>query len=254
MAPTFVVYIDESGDEGFSFGRGSSEWFVLCAVITKKANDLETVMLVDEARSQLGKRERQPLHFRDLRHEQRLPLVARIAKADLRTICICVHKPSLSEPETFQERFRLYFYTARYLLERVSWYCRDHTTARDTGDGSAQIIFSNRSGMSYDELRTYLHELESRSHYSDIRIEWWAIRPEQIAAYPPARRLGLQIADAVAGSFYYAIEFSQHGFTEDRYARMLIAHCSDTGTDLGLSEGPKSHPGMGPDVARASRP
>ena len=33
-----------------------------------------------------------------------------------------------------------------------------------------------------------------------------------------------------------------------------IAYCSDNGTHLGLSEGPKSHPGMGPDVARASRP
>lgn len=26
-APTFVVYIDESGDEGFRFNGGSSKWF-----------------------------------------------------------------------------------------------------------------------------------------------------------------------------------------------------------------------------------
>jgi len=49
-SPTFVVYVDESGDEGFSFGRGSSEWFVLSAVIIKKANELETVKLVDRIR------------------------------------------------------------------------------------------------------------------------------------------------------------------------------------------------------------
>ena len=30
---TFVVYIDESGDDGFCFGRGSSEWFVLLTSI-----------------------------------------------------------------------------------------------------------------------------------------------------------------------------------------------------------------------------
>ena len=42
MSATFVVYIDESGDEGFSFGKGSSEWFVLSAVVTKKAQNAET--------------------------------------------------------------------------------------------------------------------------------------------------------------------------------------------------------------------
>lgn len=48
--PTFIAYVDESGDEGFSFGRGSSDWFVLAAVITKQNNDLETVKLVDRVR------------------------------------------------------------------------------------------------------------------------------------------------------------------------------------------------------------
>ncbi len=33
--------------------------------------------------------------------------------------------------------------------------------------------------------------------------------------------MGLQIADAVAGAFFYAVQPSQHGFVEDRYARIL---------------------------------
>lgn len=47
MTATFVVYIDESGDEGFAFDRGSSAWFVLLAVIVKKTEELATVKLVD---------------------------------------------------------------------------------------------------------------------------------------------------------------------------------------------------------------
>lgn len=35
--PTFNVYLDESGDEGFQFGQGSSDWFVLSAVVTRCA-------------------------------------------------------------------------------------------------------------------------------------------------------------------------------------------------------------------------
>jgi hypothetical protein len=44
MAATFVVYIDESGDEGFAFSEGSSEWFILSGVVTRKAKDLATLL------------------------------------------------------------------------------------------------------------------------------------------------------------------------------------------------------------------
>ena len=144
------------------------EWFVLSAVITA-GRLTETVKLVDEARAALGEPPRKQLHFKDLRHEHRLLYVDRIARASLKTVSILVHKPALQEPEKFQERYRLYFYTTRYLLERVSWYCRDHRYASDGGDGSAEVIFSNRSGMSYAELCGYLDRLRSRYNTS---IAW----------------------------------------------------------------------------------
>lgn len=221
MSATFVVYIDESGDEGFSFGKGSSDWFVLSAAITRKATDLETVKLVDRVRTFLKKPEKKPLHFRDLKHEQRLPFVAEIAKADLRTVSILTYKPLLKEPEKFQERYRLYYYAARFLFERVSWYCRDHRTPHDAGDGSMEIVFSNRSGMSYAEMRAYLNYLKDRTGPLDVRIHWPTLNPDQITAYTSGKRMGLQIADAVASGLFYAVQSSQYGFLEDRYAKLL---------------------------------
>jgi len=41
MSASFVVYVDESGDDGFSFGQGSPELFVLSAVVTRKTKDLD---------------------------------------------------------------------------------------------------------------------------------------------------------------------------------------------------------------------
>jgi len=219
--PTFIVYVDESGDEGFNFGEGSSEWFVLSGVVTRKENDLETVRLVDKARSVTGKPDRKPLHFRRLKHEQRLPFLKEIASAPLRAASVIVHKPSLREPEKFRERYRLYFYSVRYLLERVSWYCRDNRTRHDSGNGSAEVVFSNRSGMSYDEMRSYLRLLKRQTSSIDVRIDWSVIKTGQIVAYSAGKRMGLQIADAVASSFFYAVQPSQYGFREDRYARML---------------------------------
>jgi hypothetical protein len=98
MAYTFVVYVDESGDEGFRFGAGSSDWFVLSAVVTRRATDLAVTRLVDDVRASLNRPARKPLHFKDMRHEHRLLYVDRIAHADLRTISILVHKPSLQKP------------------------------------------------------------------------------------------------------------------------------------------------------------
>jgi hypothetical protein len=55
----------------------------------------------------------------------------------------------------------------------------------------------------------------------DFRIDWSVIKPSQIAAYTSGRRMELQIADAVASSYFYAVQPSSYGFTEDRFARML---------------------------------
>jgi hypothetical protein len=221
MNPTFVVYIDESGDEGFSFGQGSSEWFILSAVTTRKAKDLETVKLVDQVRALLGKPEKKPLHFRDIKHEQRLPYVDAITNADLRAVCVLIHKPSVSEPDRSAERYWLYFCGVGLLLERVSWCCRDYRPLDDRGDGPAELVFSNRAEMSYATLRNYLDLLKAQSGISDVRVEWSVISPDLITVFTPGKRMGLQIADAVASSFYYAVQPSRHGFTEDRYARML---------------------------------
>ena len=218
---SFVVYVDESGDEGFSFGRGSTKWFVLSAVVTRKSHDLRTVKLVDEVRETLGRPPKLPLHFRKLRHEHRLPYIDSIARSRLRTVSILVHKPSLAEPEKFDQRYRLYFYSVRYLLERVSWLCRDSASSAETGDGSANVIFSNRSGMSYGEMREYLGRLERNSEAWGVTIDWGSVKIDQISAHTHGKKMGLQIADAVATGTFYAVESSRVGFTEDRYVRML---------------------------------
>jgi hypothetical protein len=217
----FKVYIDESGDEGFCFNEdapGSSRWFVISAVVTRASHDLEAVKLVDNVRSVLRCRQRKDLHFRRLKHEQRIPYVEQIARARLRTVTVCVHKPSIHDPEKFADKFLLYHYATRFLLERVSWLCRDK---RYTQEDIAEVIFSNRSHMSYEALRDYLLLLRQRTSRSDIRIDWSAISPDRILARPHNAMMGLQIADAVASAMWYGVEPSRYGFTEPTYAQRL---------------------------------
>jgi hypothetical protein len=233
---SFVTYIDESGDEGFKFSKGSSTWFVLSCVITRKATDLATVKLVNDIRTALGRHPKKALHFADMRHEHRVPYIDKISKAQLRASAIFVHKPSLYEPAIFAEPHRLYRYCVRYLLERVSWFCRDHHDhAKYGGDGSTEIVFSNRTTMSYDEIRDYLDLLKRQSALLRCRVYWDAINSKRISALTPGKSMGLQIADAIASSCGYAVNASQYGYTESRYIAMLkpVIYCNSSGCYLG---------------------
>jgi len=222
MGIGFYVYIDESGDEGFKFdqpGRGSSRWFVLSAVVTRAEHDRDAVRAVEKARLLLGRSPREALHFRNLKHEHRLPYIAKIVEARLRLVSVLIHKPNILEPEKFtSEPHLLYRYATRYLLERVSWLCRDH---RRKSDDMARILFSNRSCMSYTDLRAYLQLLKDKTNDLDVRIDWSTFDPKDVEARTHDALMGLQIADATASAFYMACELTPQGFNEPRYANML---------------------------------
>lgn len=229
MSASFRVYIDESGDEGFVFRPnvgarqvGSSRWLILGAVIVRKENDLGCVRCLDVVRQVLGRPARTPLHFTDLRHEQRLPYVREIAVTACRLTAVLIHKPSITEPERFTfGRHQLYRYASRLLLERISWLCRDHRKA-GSGDGFAEVMFSNRAQMSYEELRDYLRHLKTNSEAMQVRIDWSVIDPDRIDAKPHDKFAGLQMADAVSSGLKYAVNPNPYGDIETRYVEPLL--------------------------------
>jgi hypothetical protein len=220
---SFVAYIDESGDDGFSFLPGCSEWLILSAVVVRKTDDLGMVTLTRAVKSELGKPEGKQLHFRKLKHEERMVFLRHIVAADLKTVSVLFHKPSLNFPETFDEEHRLYFYMVRFLCERISWYCRDNKSESDQGNGEVKLVFENRSTMSYFDMRKYLSKLEQRSGagFADQQIYWPVIDTRQMETHTAGKRAGLQVADAIAGSFKYATEGLPSGLVEDSYVRML---------------------------------
>lgn len=223
MDSSFVAYIDESGCEGFKFledERGSSRWFVLSGLVFRKENDLQAVQLAKQARALLKKPPKHPLHFRELRHEQRVPLARLIGQAPVRTVSVLIHKPSIREPEIFQqEKFSLYRYATRLLLERISWLCRDNRKT-GAGDGRIELIFSNRSAMSYDDLRDYLGQLRQENS-ERVRIDWTVIEPSLIRAVNHDQLAGLQLVDAVASGIFFAVHKNPYAETEPRYLELM---------------------------------
>ena len=222
MKPSFIAYIDESGDEGFVFnadGSGSSRWFVLSAAVIRQANDLQMVSCLNDVRHLLQKEPKSPLHFVDLKHEQRVPYVRRVGELPIRTVSVLIYKPLISEPETFQnQKYLLYRYATRMLLERVSWLCRDQRRAGE-GDGFTEVIFSNRSNMSYAEIRDYLRLLRQQSEVNpqQVQIDQSVIDPDRIRSVDHAKLAGLQVADAVASGLHFAVKVNKYGESEPSY-------------------------------------
>ncbi len=228
MGTSFVAYIDESGDEGFRFRRNadeqaSSDWFVLAGMVTRRQTDPETVKAVDAVRCDLKVRPRDAIHWKKLKHAEKVRYTQIMAPLPARVAAVCVHKPSLSEPEKFREQYRLYFYAVRCLLERLSWLVRDLADGvRRNGDGAVGLVFSNRQGMPYERMQAYLHLLRRQQHAGhDIRIEFDRVQVAGLKTQTPGTSLGLQLADAAAGAFFNALERDRFGNTEPRYLQIL---------------------------------
>jgi hypothetical protein len=54
-----------------------------------------------------------------------------------------------------------------------------------------------------------------------VRIEWQHIDPDRVEAVNHEQLAGLQVADAVASSVFYAVNRNQYGETEPRYLELL---------------------------------
>jgi hypothetical protein len=204
---SFEIYIDESGEQGFSFDgpNKSSEWLVVAGVIAPIQHIQDLRSTAHDIKTDVSCPPKKVLHFKKLKSEHyRRCAIAKVAAlhAKCRAVVVMVHKPSLSHPEAFTEKNRLYFYACRFLLERASWCCANALEYREKkhGDGTAKVIFSAMSELSRDRIQSYFHTLQA----AQTTIDWTVIRPKQFETLAPNRHAGLQIADVVASGFYCA--------------------------------------------------
>ena len=73
--------------------------------------------------------------------------------------------------------------------------------------------------MSYDEIRDYLRLLlkQAKDDPQEVQIDGTVIVPERIRSVEHSRLAGLQVADAVASGFHFAVKVNRYGETETGY-------------------------------------
>lgn len=234
----FLCYIDESGDEGFNFTAGSSEWFVMAGVIVAAQDDLAASRSIDRIKSRLGLAQNKALHWVDRRrHEQRKVIVQEIIKEPATVCVVAARKPGFNRTSRLQKPPALYLYVTRYLLERVSWFVDDQ-------GGRVDCVFEHRSSLSYQELRDYIHRIRQ-----DPRNQ---IRPviDQITPRNKDHCKMLQFADSCASAAYAGFQPDRYGNRESSYLHSLRGKLYRRGGNLfsyGLKLLPEDGSSLGQD-------
>lgn len=225
MSHSYVAFIDESGDDGFKNFRvvggrgGSSHWLVISALLFRKSNYLQAVKWRDEIVAKMPDKKSRELHFANLNHGQKLAAVQTLAEKPVRAVSVISCKNKIPDG-VYSKKNQLYFYLCRYLIERVSWLCRDLRPQVPEGNGQVAIVFSRRGGMNYGDFREYLNRLKDKGD-DGSSIHWPVIDIGAVDAQDHSRNASLQLADIVASSISSGLEIDLYGNCEERFGEVL---------------------------------
>lgn len=218
---SYVAYIDESGDDGVATVRprdpnGATEWFVLSAVVVRVEAQSEAVWVRDILKD-IRLDSRRELHFQPLSDWRKSIVCNKISQLPLRCFVAMSHKVNMrghSNPDAARVsagKTWFYWWMTRLLLERVTDYC-ERRSLRDYGAPRlVRLEFSRRGGLRYSHFQSYLYWLRIQSRAGALflkrgDLKWSVIDPlNEVYAYDHPERAGLQLADAVASSFYQAV-------------------------------------------------
>lgn len=210
---------------------GSSEWFILSAVVIRADRLSDTIHKVRAIRGRLSRVIRPDIHFRFLRDENKALVCREIAGMPLRCFVVISNKKNMrghSNPRAAKVFGRNHFYNwmARLLLERVTRFCRLRSQT-DYGEvRKVSLEFSHRGGHSYGQTAAYLAYLRHQSSAGKLflkagNLQWPVVDFNNIRSFDPKQRAGLQLADCVASAFHDAAFLRDDGTCKPEFAKLL---------------------------------
>lgn len=190
----------------------------------------------------MGRKPGQVLHFQKFSHSQRIKAAQDLAGSSIGAIASAILcKRGFDQPNPAGDLAYIanpdpmYLWAVRLVLERVSWYIRDH------GGGAAVVTFAHVRRFQTQKLHDYRQALER----SDTSIEWTAFAGHPFKIGSPDRVELLQVADTAASALFRAVEPDEFGNVERRYleelAPKVYRRSTRPVTSYGLKVFPSSH-------------
>jgi hypothetical protein len=154
---TMLVFIDDSGDPGFKIDKGSSEFFIISAVVFDDSLEAEkTAVAIKELRRELFGRDDVEFKFHKSRKETRIKFLECIKEHQFRIRCLVVNKKILYSPELKSNKNSFYGYIIKTMLKYSN---QTIFNAKIRIDGSGDRIF-RKSFVFY--LRKELNSKEKK--------------------------------------------------------------------------------------------
>lgn len=199
-----LVFVDESGCTGFKFDNGSSEHFVVVAVIF---DDREQAKLCDEAIRALRDRcnwtRGHEFRFSKIRHSSRVQFFETVAPFAFRYFAFVLNKRRLMDGALRQKR-RMYTKTITWLFENAAPTLREATVILDAHGNrefTAQISQFLQIVIRRSDGHRPIAEVRSVASHSDNLV---------------------QLADMIAGAVRHCYNHAQPDCAQ--YWRMVKDH------------------------------
>lgn len=194
------VYIDEAGDLGVQRG---TKWFIISAVIVPQTEEPHIRSTISNIRNKFNLKE---IHLRKMNDFYKTSyIVSRVSQHEFTIIYILMD----TDICPLKDSILTYNYMCRFLLERVSWFLRDHNA---TGD----IVLSSRGTKRDGELIKYIQEKLLRYEYNQIADVF-----DKVQSKPATSWDMLQLADICATSMFKSYEINSLGFVTPCHMSIL---------------------------------
>lgn len=177
------VYLDEAGDTGFKFDKGSSAYFVVTVLLVDDPIPLNAA--IDDFRKELKYPETHEFKFYHSKDEIRHAFLRRLHNYDVIFRALVVDKQKITRPY-LQKREVFYSYLVRMLLDHDSGRIRDVILVLDERE---------KGKRNKQSLATYLrrHLNTSENGFNKIR---------DVKYHQSHRDNLIHVADMVAGAVY----------------------------------------------------
>ncbi|WP_225206234.1 DUF3800 domain-containing protein [Novosphingobium huizhouense] len=268
MQPAFHVYIDEAGDPGVKPKLIDiphwTDWFVISAVVISSDREAEAVDWIREMNAAIRRSTPASIHYRNLSDTNRRHVCNVLAEKPARIFVVASHKDTMRRhwnPKLGRANDKKFYnWCLRLLLERVTQWCASRSQKAGLETQPARIVFSERGGHDYDDLRTYLRRIEAQTLTKSLVLDRNSIAPGVIyeslcTVVPHANLAGLQLADIAASAFFQAVCTALPRHTVEP-AQALISRLARQGrrrkpAGFGLMMLPFAHQGEIPQSDRA---
>jgi hypothetical protein len=186
-----LVFIDDSGDPGFKLGKGSSDFFIISAVIFDDTLEAEkTALAIKTLRRELGFSDKVEFKFNKSNKNVRIKFLEIIKDFDFKVRSIVFEKRLLISEELRNHKNSFYSYAIKMLLDHNGG---SILNASIKLDGSGDRIFK-RSFTSY--LRKNLND-------SDRKVV------DSLRFVDSKENVLIQLVDMIAGTVRRSYDFDK---------------------------------------------